>query len=164
MIDNKLPMGMKDFPDEKSKEAIGITVARKVVSELSELYEKYNILLTKHTIVNITEAIRDRYTEDVTKFRVLTSNISLIVDKFYRNETPVHGSSPIMVDVIIFSDKRVESLPQVNLSDMIGLMDGDLSEFPYLSKCTFHNNGIYNMDQLHAIPSISYRYILKYTE
>lgn len=164
---NELPLTTKDLPDQKSKDAVGMTVVRAVVNEMDELREKYNISLRKETIVNITELIRDKYTEDVTQFRVLTSSINIILNKvylegFYKNETTELIEAPYIADVTIFSDNRVSGLDLINLSDLVGLMDGDLSEFPNLSKCTFHTNRLYNKDQMDMIPSISYKYVMKY--
>jgi hypothetical protein len=126
----------------------GLSVIKEVMNELHTLIRDYNINIEKNTIINVTELIKEVYTEDVTKFKVITSSIGILIA--YTNDKSY--------TVLVFSDNSIEKLAPVNMTDTLGLLDVDMTKFAYLSKCTFHFNKLYLPNQLDMIPSFEYEY------
>lgn len=137
----------------------GLSVIRSVMDELHILIRDYNIKISKNTIVNVTEIIKEVYTENITEFRVLTSEVGFLITDIInppKFSEDVYNKSSYLLS--IFSDNNISRLEQIGLSDMLGLFGVDLTKFTYLSKCTFHFNKLYRVEQLDMIPSIEYKY------
>lgn len=139
----------------------GLSVIENVMEELHLLISEFGLNILQSVIVNVTELIKDDYAEDVTKFRVITSKVGFIIDHMYCPPTNLGPDAKTSYNLIIFTDNKISGLEQVNLSDTIGLLDVDLTNFKYLSKCTFHFNRLYNTDQFNMIPSIRHSYTIR---
>ena len=138
-----------------SEQPKGLSIIKNVMDELHILISQYGLHAVKNKIVNVTELIKANYTEDISHFKVLTSQICFIIDKtYYQSCLTQNGKESYAL--IIFADNKAANLAQINLSDMIGLFDVDLSTYKYLSKCTFHFNTMYHKDQFDMIPAIRY--------
>jgi hypothetical protein len=158
--------------DVENNSPKGISVIKNVMDELHDIIKKYNIKFINNTIINVTELIKEAYSEDVTQFKVLTSEIGFLITEFYSPDLSSPEDRPSKsysksyssdnrfprYVLSIFSDNNIGRLEQVNLSDMLGLFGVDLTKFTYLSKCTFHFNKLYRPEQLDMIPSFQYNY------
>lgn len=136
----------------KENEPKGLSIIKNVMSELHKLISEYSLRVFNSIIVDISQLINEEYASDISRFRVITSQIGFVI------EGTIGFDHPEKYSLLIFSDNRISSMDQVNLADMLGLFDVDLTTFPYLSKCTFHLNRLYNTEQIKMIPSIKYIY------
>ena len=116
---------------------------------IHNLILQYNLTILDNTIIDVTELIKEEYEKDLENFKVLTSRIVFIISNVEYRES----DNKIVYGLHVFSDKRVTSLDQINLTDILGLFDIDLIKFKYLPRCTFHHNLLYNKDQFDMIPA-----------
>lgn len=133
----------------------GYLVVKNVVDELDRLVTELldrdiSLSISKNIVINITELLREEYTADVTRFKILTYQVGFIIDRIS------YPSGCTAYDLIVFTDTKINNLEQVGLSDLIGLFDIDLANYKLLSKCTFHFNRMYRPDQFDMIPSIKF--------
>jgi len=146
----------EDIPDN-------LKIINEVINEFHTL-TKY-LRLEKNTIFNVTELIREAYSADINKFKVVTSQISFIITKIFSN-FPYIGSKPSQYrlteyELIIFADNKVDNLEKINIGETVELLDIDLMSFKNLSKCTFHFNRLYLENQFNMIPGILHRVYVK---
>jgi len=151
----------------KQEDPKGLFVIKKVIDEihsLSNLNREFYLSIVKNVIIDISQAVSEEYSADVSKFKVLTSKIGIIIESFaytsdYKSTDDCDPKNTYYLKV--FSDNKIDNLEQLNINDMLGLFDVDLINYPYLSKCTFRFNRLYNSDQMSMIPSIWYTYNIK---
>lgn len=128
----------------------GMNIIESILEELITIMIDYDLNIMKNTIIDVTHVIKEKYESDVTAFKVLTSHIGVVIEDYKW----LDDENIIEVQAKVFADDKISSLAQININDMLGLLDLELSSFVNLSKCTFHFNRLYNEDQFGMIPSI----------
>lgn len=134
--------------------AIGEQIIDGVIEEVIKIQNKYNIRFIDSIIINITELIKEEYTKDLSKFQVLTANVGVIFTQDYLDRSNGDGNFKPISKAIIFNDENITNLPQTNLREIVSLVGGNLEDYEYLNRCTFHLNKIYKSEEIQYIPGI----------
>lgn len=134
--------------------AIGEQIIDGVIKELIDIQNKYNIRFIDSIIIDISDLIKEEYTKDLSKFQVLTASVGVILTKDYSNISIGAGDFDPIFKAIIFNDENITNLPQTNLREIVSLVGGNLEDYEYLNRCTFHLNKIYKSEEIKYIPGI----------
>lgn len=142
----------------------GLSVIKSVVDDIHDLmqifsYNSDRLNLFKNTIIDVTELIKEKYSKDVTKFKILTSRVGFIINSVeeLHDDCYLNGKS-YNYHLIIFADNKIDKLEPISLADLLGLFDLDMTDYAYLTNCTFHFNRSYNVDQFNMIPAVQFVY------